>query len=116
MRIPFRQRESAHATQALFALGGAAVGAALMYFLHPGRRAALPEPLPPDDDALAERVRFALGRVIEDPSCIEVRVRDGCVVLKGLAVPEEADELVACAARVAGVRSVENRLAVAANT
>jgi hypothetical protein len=116
MRIPFRKQQPAYAVQALLALGGAAVGAALMYFLHPARRPALPAPLPGDDDALAERVRFALGRVIEDPSCIEVRVREGCVVLKGLAIPEEAEELVACAARVAGVRGVENRLAVAANT
>ena len=65
-----------------------------------------------DDTVLAERVRAAMGHVIDDPHAIEVRVREGCVMLKGPAQPHEIGELVACAERVRGVREVDNRLSV----
>jgi osmotically-inducible protein OsmY len=65
---------------------------------------------PVDDDVLTERVRAALGHVIPDAKAIEVKVRDGCVILKGPVIPEEIEEIVACAERVRGVQQVENRL------
>jgi hypothetical protein len=73
-------------------------------------RTRLAPPEPVDDDVLIERVRAALGHVIQDPHAIDVKVRDGCVTLKGPVVPEEVGEIVACAERVRGVREVDNRL------
>jgi hypothetical protein len=111
----FRKRSTARAVaaDALLVLGGAGLGAALLYFLHPATRprpAAGPPPV--DDMALTERVRAALRRVVDDPGAVDVRVRDGCVILRGPVIPEEVGELVACAERVPGVRGVENRLSV----
>jgi osmotically-inducible protein OsmY len=107
-----RSRLGDAARDALLVMGGAALGAALMYFLQPtlSRRAAASEPV--DDTVLTERVRGALSRVVKDPNAIDVRVRDGCVILRGPVLSEEAAEIVACAERVPGVRAVENRLAV----
>jgi osmotically-inducible protein OsmY len=65
-----------------------------------------------DDSVLEERVRAAMGHVIGDPQAIEIRVHDGCVMLKGPAQPHEIGELVACAERVRGVREVDNRLSI----
>jgi osmotically-inducible protein OsmY len=65
-----------------------------------------------DDSILLERVRAAMGHVITDPHAIEIRVNEGCVILKGPALPHEIGELVACAERVRGVREVDNRLSV----
>jgi osmotically-inducible protein OsmY len=67
-------------------------------------------PEPVEDGVLIERVRAALGHVIPDPLAIDVKVRDGCVTLKGPVVPDEVGEIVACAERVRGVRAVDNRL------
>ena len=71
---------------------------------------------PVDDAVLAERVRAAMGHVIGDPQAIEVRVHDGCVMLKGPAQQHEIGELVACAERVRGVREVDNRLSMSSPT
>lgn len=65
---------------------------------------------PVDDAVLTERVRAALGHVVPDVNSIDVKVRDGCVVLKGPVTPDEMGEIVACAERVRGVQQVENRL------
>lgn len=65
---------------------------------------------PVDDAVLTERVRAALGHVVPDVSSIDVKVRDGCVVLKGPVTPDEMGEIVACTERVRGVQQVENRL------
>jgi osmotically-inducible protein OsmY len=65
-----------------------------------------------EDSVLVERVRAAVGRVIDDAQAIEVRVRDGVVTLKGPARADEIAELVACAGRVRGVREVDNRLSL----
>jgi osmotically-inducible protein OsmY len=67
-------------------------------------------PEPVDDAVLTERVRAALGHVVPDANAIDVRVRDGCVILKGPVLPEEIGEIVACTERVRGVQQVENRL------
>ena len=105
------------------------LGAALMYFLDPdsGRRRRARLGIAPergaaqgngsgDDTLLAERVRAALGRVVEDPDAIDVRVRDGCVILKGPVTAAEIGEIVACAGRVRGVQSVENRLSISSGS
>lgn len=63
-----------------------------------------------DDAVLTERVRAALGHVVPDAHAIEVKVRDGCVTLKGPVTQDEVGEIVACAQRVRGVQQVENRL------
>jgi osmotically-inducible protein OsmY len=73
-------------------------------------RARIAPEEPVDDAVLTERVRAALGRVVHDPHAIDVKVRDGCVVLKGPVLPEEVGEIVACAERVRGVQQVDNRL------
>lgn len=65
---------------------------------------------PVDDAVLTERVRAALGHVVPDAHAIDVKVRDGCVTLKGPVLPEEIGEIVACTERVRGVQQVENRL------
>lgn len=65
---------------------------------------------PVDDTVLAERVRAALGHVVPDANAIDVKVRDGCVTLKGPVTQDEMGEIVACAQRVRGVQQVENRL------
>ena len=67
---------------------------------------------PVDDVVLSERVRAAMGHVISDPHAIDIRVHDGCVTLKGPALPHQIAEMVACAERVRGVREVENHLSV----
>jgi BON domain-containing protein len=114
MFFPTRaSRARSRRNDALLLLGGAALGATLMYFLHPRTRPRLATRAEAVDDAvLGERVRAAISRVVDDPRGIDVRVRDGCVILKGPVVPEEAGELVACAGRVPGVRTVENRLSI----
>jgi threonine dehydrogenase-like Zn-dependent dehydrogenase len=67
-------------------------------------------PEPVDDTVLVERVRAALGHVIGDPRALDVRARDGRVILKGPVTADEIGEIVACAERVRGVQQVENRL------
>jgi hypothetical protein len=63
-----------------------------------------------DDAVVSERVRAELGRVVSYPGAIEVDVDDGTVFLWGDVPADEADDLLACAAAVRGVRSVEDRL------
>lgn len=70
---------------------------------------------PVDDTILHERVRSALGRTTSHPHAVAVEVNDGLVTIKGMALSAEADAIVACAARVPGVKSVENRLVVHAS-
>lgn len=65
---------------------------------------------PVPDEVLAERVRAALGRVTSHPKAVEVRVDQGRVSLTGEALASEARGIVACAKRVRGVKSVEDRL------
>lgn len=67
---------------------------------------------PVDDDRLRERVRSQLGHVVARPSGIDVQVRDGRVVLSGVAASrEEIDALVHTVATLPGVGEVDNLLA-----
>jgi uncharacterized membrane protein len=66
----------------------------------------------PDDRQLAEHVRSKMGRYVSHPSAIGVTARDGRVTLSGHILAHEVDDLLACVARVPGVRGVENRVEV----
>jgi osmotically-inducible protein OsmY len=63
-----------------------------------------------DDERLHERVRARLGRVVTHPRDIEVKVRDGRVVLSGHASRAEIDELVQSVAAIRGVGEIDNLL------
>lgn len=62
------------------------------------------------DKVLADRVRAALGRAVSHPSAIEVEVRGGCAILSGQVLERETRELMRRVGRVAGVKSVDDRL------
>jgi hyperosmotically inducible periplasmic protein len=63
-----------------------------------------------DDERLHERVRARLGRVVAHPRDIEVKVRDGRVVLSGHASRSEMDALVQAVAAIGGVGEIDNML------
>ncbi|HSN22504.1 MAG TPA: SRPBCC family protein [Usitatibacter sp.] len=65
---------------------------------------------PVDDEVLVERVRSALGRVTSHPQAVEVRLDQGHAILTGEALASEVRDIVACARRVRGVKSVEDRI------
>jgi hyperosmotically inducible periplasmic protein len=65
---------------------------------------------PMDDERLHERVRARLGRVVAHPRDVEVKVREGRVVLSGHASRSEMDELVEIVAAMRGVDEVDNLL------
>jgi osmotically-inducible protein OsmY len=65
-----------------------------------------------DDDVVRERVRSAIGRAVSHPGEVEVSVVDGRVTLSGPVPREEADDLIATAHSVRGVREVVNQLDV----
>jgi uncharacterized membrane protein len=62
------------------------------------------------DWLLEERVRAELGRSVRHSSAIEVRARDGIIVLQGPILADEVERLIQNVARVHGVKNVENRL------
>jgi CBS domain-containing protein len=62
------------------------------------------------DEVVSERVRAAMGRVCSRASAIEVVVSDGRAVLSGPILEREHVPVIRTAARVRGVRSVEDRL------
>ena len=63
-----------------------------------------------DDDALAERVRAELGRVVTQPGGVVVMVEDGVVTLSGQVPAGEREDLIAMTRWVRGVRDLEDRL------
>ncbi len=63
-----------------------------------------------DDDALAERVRAELGRVVTQPGGVVVMVEDGVVTLSGQVPAREREDLIAMTRWVRGVRDLEDRL------
>lgn len=65
---------------------------------------------PMTDDKLAQRVRSELGHHTSSASQIEVTAKDGCVVLSGPVLTDEAERIVKAVNKVRGVSSVENRL------
>ena len=63
-----------------------------------------------DDWTLEARVRAAMGHVVADLKDVTVRADKGVVILEGEAPSVDAQELIACARHVRGVRDVDNRL------
>ncbi len=68
-----------------------------------------------EDEALAGRVRAALGRVVSHPHAIEVFVDRGHVDVSGPILAEEARPLLASLRHVPGVRGVSDHLTVHAD-
>jgi uncharacterized membrane protein len=66
----------------------------------------------PSDDVTVERIRSRLGRLVSHPHAIRVRVCDGVATLDGPVLAGEVDRLLHAVRSVAGVASVESRLAV----
>jgi uncharacterized membrane protein len=66
----------------------------------------------PGDDVLVARVRARLGGVVRHTRAISVDARDGRVTLRGPILADEVPALLACVARVRGVRDVDNQLDV----
>jgi uncharacterized membrane protein len=64
------------------------------------------------DDVLCQRVRSVAGRHVSHPSALEVDVAQGCVVLRGPVLREEADGLIQAVGWTRGVRGVDNQLDV----
>ncbi|HEU5055138.1 MAG TPA: SRPBCC family protein [Kofleriaceae bacterium] len=62
------------------------------------------------DRVVADRVRAAIGRAVSHPGAIEVDVQGGSVTLTGQVLERETRELMRRVGRVAGVRSVDDRL------
>lgn len=62
------------------------------------------------DDILVERVRAQVGKPVSHPRAIDVRAREGCVVLAGPILASEVDDLIGQVARIPGVRSIESEL------
>lgn len=69
-----------------------------------------------DDEVLQQRVRSAIGRVVNHPSAITVSVSDGQVTLTGHVLADEVDALIRRVEGVRGVREVGNELEVHQNS
>jgi osmotically-inducible protein OsmY len=68
------------------------------------RRTAVP------DDVLVTRVRQALDRTVEHSGSIDIQARDGEIVLSGPIGERETAACLRAVRRIAGVRSITNRL------
>lgn len=64
------------------------------------------------DDALRDRVKTAMGRVISHPGAVHVMVRGGVVRLDGAILSHELKALFEAITSVEGVREIDNRLLV----
>jgi osmotically-inducible protein OsmY len=62
------------------------------------------------DDILVERVRAQLGRPVSRPGAIDVRARNGCVILAGPILADEVEDLIRRVSLIAGVRSIRSEL------
>jgi osmotically-inducible protein OsmY len=63
-----------------------------------------------DDPVLEGRVRAALGRMVTDPSAIQVSAEHGRVTLRGVAPQSEVDTIADQVQEVPGVHDVINRM------
>lgn len=63
-----------------------------------------------DDPVLEGRVRSELGRAVSNPGAVHVEAHDGCVILSGPVLAEEAGRLLSTVRSVRGVEEVEDRL------
>ena len=62
------------------------------------------------DPVVEARVRSKLGRVCSHPHSVHATSRDGHVVLDGVILAPEVDDVICSVASVRGVKSVENRM------
>jgi len=62
------------------------------------------------DEALHERVRAKLGRIVSHPHAVQVGVQEGNVELSGPILTAEVQPLLRAVRGVPGVRNIENRL------
>ena len=62
------------------------------------------------DWVLEERVRAEMGRSVRHSSAIEVRARDGNIVLQGPILADEVERMIQNVAKVHGVKNVKNQL------
>jgi uncharacterized membrane protein len=62
------------------------------------------------DNALVERVRSRMGRVVSHPGSIMVTASGGVVKLSGPILKSEVEQLLSCIRRVRGVKEVINQL------
>lgn len=69
-----------------------------------------------DDDVLRDRVRSKLGFLVRHPSAIEVDAQGGVVRLHGPVLSDEVQQLIDGVRSVRGVRQVDNRLEVHADS
>lgn len=69
----------------------------------------IPRSIP--DEILQERIRTRLGRLLTHPGSVEVTVKDGQVTLAGVALTDEMPRLLASLRCVAGMKSLDNRIA-----
>ena len=74
------------------------------------RLRTMTQPEQASDEVVSERVRAALGRVCSRASAIEVAVADGRAILAGPILEREHVPVIRTAARIRGVRSVEDRM------
>ena len=65
---------------------------------------------PVSDSQLHERIRSQLGRLVDQPGNLQVKVDHGHVTLSGSAKASEIEGLVTAVSRVQGVEGLENRL------
>jgi hypothetical protein len=68
----------------------------------------------PADDVLCDRVRSAMGHIIEHPGQVNVDVQQGYVVVRGRASIEEIEDLTLRLGAMRGVVGVDNRIVPAA--
>lgn len=71
---------------------------------------------PVSDTQLHERIRSQLGRLVDQPGSLQVKVEHGQVTLSGTAKPSEIQSLLAVVSAMQGVERVDNRLSVGAGS
>ena len=92
-------------------LGGIGLGAGVLWGILAEAQGALEGPIE-DDDALAERVRARIARVIPRPETVRVSVANGTVTLAGSVAAADFDRLISGVLRVRGVLDVNEQLDV----
>jgi osmotically-inducible protein OsmY len=68
------------------------------------------------DAQLHERIRSQLGRLVNQPGNLQVKVDHGHVTLSGSARPAEIQSLLAAVSAIQGVEGVDNRLSSGTGT
>jgi uncharacterized membrane protein len=98
-------RDASRVTVRDLAGRGAGIVALVSRRLNGGRETA-------SDDALTDRVRARLGRVVSHPHAVHVTSRDGRVTLSGPILATEVARLLDSIRGIAGVREIDDQLQV----